>query len=127
MEQERPNIFTNSVANIGPGETVVVQIEYQEPVRQTGHEFSLRLPLVVAPRYNPAPIVQTVDFGGEGWGAHRRRSRARPRPHRAAGTRSARARAGQSGDDHRCACRRDFRSAEVKSHHHAIKIGGRRR
>ena len=32
-EQERPNIFTNSVANIGPGETVLVQIEYQEPVR----------------------------------------------------------------------------------------------
>ncbi|WP_038952327.1 VIT domain-containing protein, partial [Bradyrhizobium japonicum] len=31
-EQERPNIFTNSVANIGPGETVLVQIEYQEPV-----------------------------------------------------------------------------------------------
>ena len=31
MEQERPNIFTNSVANIGPGETVLVQIEYQEP------------------------------------------------------------------------------------------------
>src|SRR5262249_31357385 len=34
-EQERPNIFTNSVANIGPGETVLVQIEYQEPVRQS--------------------------------------------------------------------------------------------
>jgi Ca-activated chloride channel family protein len=62
MEQERPNIFTNSVANIGPGETVVVQIEYQEPVRQSGSESSLRLPLVVAPRYNPAPIVQTVDL-----------------------------------------------------------------
>ena len=29
-EQERPNIFTNSVANIGPGETVLVQIEYQQ-------------------------------------------------------------------------------------------------
>ena len=39
-EQERPNIFTNSVANIGPHETVVVQIEYQEPVRQSGDEFS---------------------------------------------------------------------------------------
>ena len=26
IEQERPNIFTNSVANIGPRETVVVQI-----------------------------------------------------------------------------------------------------
>jgi Ca-activated chloride channel family protein len=62
IEQERPNIFTNSVANIGPGETVLVQIEYQEPVRQSGNEFSLRVPLVVAPRYNPAPVVQTVDF-----------------------------------------------------------------
>ena len=47
IEQERPNIFTNSVANIGPGETVLVQIEYQEPVRQSGDVFSLRVPLVV--------------------------------------------------------------------------------
>lgn len=69
MEQERPNIFTNSVANIGPGETVVVQTEYQEPVHQSGNEFSLRIPLVVAPRYNPAPVVQTVDLDarGRGW------------------------------------------------------------
>src|SRR6185436_8529366 len=61
---------TNSVANIGPGEAVLVQIEYQEPVRQSGQEFSLRVPLVVAPRYSPAPIAQTVDFtaGENGWG-----------------------------------------------------------
>jgi Ca-activated chloride channel family protein len=70
IEQERPNIFTNSVANIGPRETVVVQIEYQETVRQSGDEFSLRVPLVVAPRYLPAPIVQGVELaaGGQGWG-----------------------------------------------------------
>jgi len=68
MEQERPNIFTNSVANIGPGETVVVQIEYQEPVHQSGGVFSLRLPLVVAPRYNPKPLIQTVDLGSGGFG-----------------------------------------------------------
>src|ERR1700712_2551307 len=70
-EQERPNLFTNSVANIGPGETVLVQIEYQEPVQQSGNEFSLRVPMVVAPRYNPAPVVQSVDFrpDGGGWGA----------------------------------------------------------
>jgi Ca-activated chloride channel homolog len=69
-EQERPNIFTNSVANIGPGETVLVQIEYQEPVHQSGNEFSLRVPMVVAPRYNPAPVVQSVDMraDGGGWG-----------------------------------------------------------
>jgi Ca-activated chloride channel homolog len=68
IEQERPNIFTNSVANIGPGETVVVQIEYQEPVHQSGNQFSLRIPLVVAPRYDPAPVVQTVDLDARGWG-----------------------------------------------------------
>ncbi|MBV9561118.1 MAG: marine proteobacterial sortase target protein, partial [Bradyrhizobium sp.] len=69
-EQERPNIFTNSLANIGPGETVLVQIEYQEPVAQNGDEFSLRVPMVVGPRYNPRPVAQTVEFrpGGSGWG-----------------------------------------------------------
>ncbi|HEY1541165.1 MAG TPA: VIT domain-containing protein, partial [Xanthobacteraceae bacterium] len=70
MTQERPNIFTNAVANIGPGQSVLVQIEYQESVPQSGNRFSLRIPLVVAPRYNPAPVVQTValDERGQGWG-----------------------------------------------------------
>ncbi len=66
LEQERPNLFTNSVANIGPHETVVVQIEYQETVKQSSGTFSLRLPLVVAPRYIPAPIVQNVEFTQNG-------------------------------------------------------------
>jgi Ca-activated chloride channel homolog len=66
VEQERPNIFTNSVANIGPHETIVVRIEYQETVKQDGGVYSLRFPLVVAPRYNPAANdVTTVDFGGK--------------------------------------------------------------
>ncbi len=62
LEQQRPNIFTNQVANIGPGETIVVQIEYQEAVHQSSGVFSLRFPMVVAPRYNPQPVVQTVDL-----------------------------------------------------------------
>ncbi len=62
LEQQRPNIFTNQVANIGPGETIVVQIEYQSSVHQSGGAFSLRFPMVVAPRYNPDPIVETVDL-----------------------------------------------------------------
>ncbi len=68
LEQERPNLFTNSVANIGPHETVIVQIEYQESVQQSEGQYSLRLPLVVAPRYNPSPIVQTVDLRADGSG-----------------------------------------------------------
>ncbi|MGK9234377.1 marine proteobacterial sortase target protein [Inquilinus limosus] len=70
VEQERPNLFTTSVANVGPGETVLIQIEYQESMRQSGDRFSLRVPLVVAPRYSPAPVAQSVDFapGQGGWG-----------------------------------------------------------
>lgn len=66
LEQQRPNIFTNAVANIGPGETIVVQIEYQQTVHQSAGVFSLRFPMVVAPRYSPDPIVQTVDFQNNG-------------------------------------------------------------
>ncbi|MBX4941493.1 marine proteobacterial sortase target protein [Rhizobium binae] len=74
LEQQRPNIFTNQVANIGPGEEIVVQIEYQQSVQQSGGEFSLRFPMVVAPRYNPAPIVQTVEFNnGAGFATPRDR------------------------------------------------------
>ena len=69
IEQERPNLFTNSVANIGPGETIVIQIEYQETIRQSNNTFSLRFPMVVAPRYNPQPtVVHTVDMNNNGWG-----------------------------------------------------------
>ncbi|MDQ4088190.1 MAG: hypothetical protein M3177_09330, partial [Pseudomonadota bacterium] len=49
-EEQRPNMFTNRIANIAPGETVIVEIEYQAPVTVRGGEYSLRLPLVVAPR-----------------------------------------------------------------------------
>lgn len=53
VESDRPNLFRNSVANIAPGETVLIAIEYQAPVRQLAGEFSMRLPLVVGPRYVP--------------------------------------------------------------------------
>ena len=57
IEQQRPNMFTNKVANIGPGETVLIVIEYQMPLRQLDGVFSLRLPLVVAPRYVPPHTI----------------------------------------------------------------------
>ncbi|AGB75713.1 MULTISPECIES: marine proteobacterial sortase target protein [Rhizobium] len=70
VEQQRPNIFTNTVANIGPHEKIVVQIEYQQSVRLADGRFSLRVPLVVAPRHNPqdaSPITQQADLKA-GWG-----------------------------------------------------------
>jgi Ca-activated chloride channel family protein len=57
VESERPNLFRNQVANIGPRETVLISIEYQAPVRQLGGEFALRLPLVVGPRYVPPQTI----------------------------------------------------------------------
>lgn len=65
LDQERANVFTNQVANIGPYETIVIQIEYQEAIRQSGGVFSLRVPTVVAPRYVPEPRLvasETAQF-----------------------------------------------------------------
>ncbi len=68
VEQERPNIFTTSVANIGPGERITVEIEYQETIRYDQGAFSLRFPMVVGPRYIPgAPVVMEDQPPGNGW------------------------------------------------------------
>ncbi|HEY0649388.1 marine proteobacterial sortase target protein [Phenylobacterium sp.] len=61
VEQGRPNMFTNAVANVGPGDTVVVQIEYQAPVTVSGGDYSLRAPLVVAPRYTSPGAASAPD------------------------------------------------------------------
>jgi len=53
LTQQRPNIFTNSVANIGPGESVAIQIEYQDMAKMEDGLFSMRFPMTVAPRYSP--------------------------------------------------------------------------
>jgi len=57
IEQQRPNLFTNSVANIGPGETVVVEIEYQQVLKYDNGLFKLRFPTTLTPRYIPGSTV----------------------------------------------------------------------
>ena len=58
VEQQRPNIFTASVANIGPHETVAIQIEYQDKAQIKDGVFAMRFPMTVAPRFSPP--VQAV-------------------------------------------------------------------
>jgi len=53
VEQQRPNLFTNSVANIQPGETVEVVLEYVDEARQADGEYSLAFPLTFTPRFHP--------------------------------------------------------------------------
>lgn len=54
VEQQKPNVFTTSVANIAPGETVAVELRYTQALERVGHRFSLHLPLTITPRYIPA-------------------------------------------------------------------------
>ena len=58
--QKRPNLFRNAVTNIGPGETIVVQLKFQEIIKPVNEMFTLRLPLVAAPRYEPNSNNQTI-------------------------------------------------------------------
>jgi Ca-activated chloride channel family protein len=56
MDQERPNMFTTRVANIGPQELVAVELEYQQTLRYDNGRYSLRFPMVVGPRYIPGNL-----------------------------------------------------------------------
>jgi Ca-activated chloride channel family protein len=49
VEQQRADVFTTTVANIGPGETVEVAIELQQVVAWDRDRFRWRFPMVVAP------------------------------------------------------------------------------
>lgn len=51
LDQERPNIFTQSVANIMPGERVVIEISYVETLKYEDGAYEFVFPMVVAPRY----------------------------------------------------------------------------
>lgn len=53
VEQNRPNLFSTAVANIGPGEEVEIEVRYWQPVRYQDGVFSLHLPLTLTPRYLP--------------------------------------------------------------------------
>jgi Ca-activated chloride channel family protein len=64
LDQERPNIFTQSVANIEPGARVVVEISYVETLRYEDGFFEFVFPMVVGPRYIPGT---PTGHSGTGW------------------------------------------------------------
>src|SRR5256714_12475014 len=53
LDQERPNIFTQSVANIMPGERITVTISYVETLKYQDGAYEFVFPMVVGPRYIP--------------------------------------------------------------------------
>ncbi len=65
VEEERPNIFTASVANIMPNDRIDVRLRYVEPLRWEEGRIRLVFPMVVGPRYIPG--TEAVDHTGTGW------------------------------------------------------------
>jgi Ca-activated chloride channel family protein len=57
LDQERPNIFTQSVANIMPNERVQVTISYVETLKYEAGSYEFVFPMVVGPRYIPGAAV----------------------------------------------------------------------
>jgi Ca-activated chloride channel family protein len=72
LTQERPNIFTQSVANIEPGKQIDISIRYFHTLTYSDGWYELVFPMVVGPRFNPPGTsggigaVGTSDRGATG-------------------------------------------------------------
>lgn len=56
LEQERPNIFTQSVGNIKPKRQVKIEISYLDTLKYDMGVYEFHFPMVVGPRYKPGAI-----------------------------------------------------------------------
>lgn len=65
VEEERPNIFTTSVANIMPGDHIDIRLRYVEPLHWESGRVRVVFPMVVGPRYIPG--TEAVGHDGTGW------------------------------------------------------------
>jgi Ca-activated chloride channel homolog len=52
LEQSRPNVFTMKLANILPGDTIIVELKYTELLVPTDGTYEFVYPTVVGPRYS---------------------------------------------------------------------------
>ena len=75
-EQQRPNFFTQRVANIPPLTKIVISIQYLQQLEYESGKFAFSLPTTFTPRFNPGiPLRQLEEsphqeFGASigGWG-----------------------------------------------------------
>ncbi|WP_339683674.1 marine proteobacterial sortase target protein [uncultured Pseudoalteromonas sp.] len=52
VRQQRANMFITNVANIAPGEQVIIELEYQEIIDYSSGTFTVRFPGTITPRYH---------------------------------------------------------------------------
>src|SRR5262249_44818825 len=53
MTEERPNIFTQKVANIEPGKAIDINIRYYSTLTYSDGGYEFFFPMVIGPRFNP--------------------------------------------------------------------------
>lgn len=60
LTQERPNIFTQKVANIEPGNEIDINIKYFNTLAYVDGWYEFVFPMVVGPRFNPPGFTDGV-------------------------------------------------------------------
>src|SRR5262245_40086101 len=63
LEEERPNVFTQSVANVAPHSKIDVVIHYVQDLTYDAGEYEFVFPMVVGPRYLPGTPVEGPQRG----------------------------------------------------------------
>ncbi len=64
LEQERPNLFRESVANLRPGSSVTVALTYVTALAYEEGSYRFTYPLVAGPRYVPGDAAEGEATGG---------------------------------------------------------------
>jgi Ca-activated chloride channel family protein len=60
VSSSRSNIFKTKIANIQPGEMIIVEIQYQDKLSFKDDEYSIRIPTVINHRYEPSKNKEKV-------------------------------------------------------------------
>jgi Ca-activated chloride channel homolog len=58
LEQSRPNVFTMKVANVLPGDTIIVELRYTELLVPTDGVYEFVYPTVIGPRYSEKRVSE---------------------------------------------------------------------
>jgi Ca-activated chloride channel homolog len=63
LEQERPNVFTQSVANLEPGKKIDVVVRYVQDLTYDAGFYEFVFPMVVGPRFVPGAPLEGPQSG----------------------------------------------------------------
>jgi Ca-activated chloride channel family protein len=62
LTQERPNIFTQAIANIEPGKQIDINIKYFHTLEYVDGWYEYHFPMVVGPRFNPSGKTSEIQY-----------------------------------------------------------------